>query len=148
MKIQNYTKSIKIKISTVVLRKRGKKKAEVLGHFSRTYHTSTSVAQWWKHLNWRHLPPHEKSCASSDWASVRDGSVHDCGMLFFLKRTSEDFCPSHRFHLLDQANTLTNPESAALPLCPTLIFLCCQIIEEKGNGEASITRLFFFKFSF
>ena len=44
MKIQNYTKSIKIKNLNSCL-EGGGEEAEVLGHFSRTYRTSTPVAQ-------------------------------------------------------------------------------------------------------
>lgn len=124
MKIQNYTKSIKIKSQQLSWGK--KKKAEVLGRFSRTFCTSALVAQWWKHRwvrAWRTL------CLF--WLS--DGSVHDCGVLFLKQESLCGFLSIS--HL--QTNTPTNPESAApcsVPLKSTFFFLSNGWEKRKTRG--------------
>lgn len=133
MKIQNYTKK-SIKIKSQQLSWRRKKNAEVLGRFSRTYHMSTSVAQWWKHCCiWGRLPFHETSC-SLFWLTLHVGSVH-CSISFIRFPKADKprwiLSNSHRHHLLDQINRPTNPESVALLLCPTDVIFCLKKCKEK-----------------
>lgn len=147
MKIQNYTKSIKIKSQQLSWGK--KKKAEVLGHFSRTYHTSTSVAQWWKHcwiwglcLLMRKVMPlltERLSTMGLYITAVSCSSSKQTSLGGFLSS-------SHRFHLLDQTKTPTHPESAALLLCPTDVIFFLSNNWRKRKSEASIIRLLFFFF--
>lgn len=151
MKIQNYTKSIKIKSQQLSWGKK-KKKAEVLGHFSRTYHTSTSVAQWWKHCCiWGLCLLVRKSCASSDWASVHEGSVHDCGVSFFLflksRWASVAFCPSLTGFTC--STEPTHPQTLSQLLfcshwCRLFFFLSNNWRKRKKRGIHNQTFFFFF----
>lgn len=141
MKIQNYTKSIKIKSQHL-----SGGGAEVLGRFSRTYHTSTSVAQWWKHCCIWGLCLIRKVVPLLAWAAVR----WICTWLGYLVpsrreswQASADISSiSHKSRLLDQTNTHKPWVSCSSALSHWHLFLC-QIIEEKEKSEASIIRLFF-----
>lgn len=122
-----------------------KKKAEVLGHFSRTYHTSTSIAQWWKHCCiWGFFASvWEKLCLF--WLSVCPRWVCTWLQYFVLpllkkksRWASVAFCPSLTSSTCStKTNTPTNPESAALLLAPTdvIFFFFCQRIEEKEKAR-------------
>lgn len=145
MKIQNYTKSIKIK-SQQSWGGEKKKKAEVLGRFSRTLsyehvgcpvmeallNSESSASSW------------EQLCLFLTWVSVHDGPVHDCGV--FLKADE----PRWLFVHLSPASltrpnqhTPTNPESAALLLRPTDVVFFLSNNWRKRKSEASVMRLFF-----
>lgn len=123
-----------------------KKKAEVLGRFSRTLsyehvgcpvmeallNSESSASSW------------EQLCLFLTWVSVHDGPVHDCGV--FLKADE----PRWLFVHLSPASltrpnqhTPTNPESAALLLRPTDVVFFLSNNWRKRKSEASVMRLFF-----
>lgn len=150
MKIQNYTKSIKIKSQQLSWGK--KKKAEVLGHFSRTYHTSTSIAQWWKHCCiWGLFASvWEKLCLF--WLSVCPRWVCTWLQYFVLpllkkksRWASVAFCPSLTSSTCStKTNTPTNPESAALLLAPTDVIFFFFVKELKKKKKRGIHNQTFF----
>lgn len=89
------------------------------------------------------LPPHEKSCASSDWASV-----HDCGisLFHFLKADESRWLFVHLSPVsLTWPNQHTHKPWVSCSSAPS--HWCHLFLSNnwrKRKSEASIIRLFFF----
>lgn len=142
MKIQNYTKSIKIKSQQLSCW--GEKSWSARSFFPYIY--EHVVAQWWKHccirglcLHVTKLVPLLTELLFAMWLYMTAASGYSTSQ----KQMSLGGFSS----LFRQTNTPTNPESAALLLCSTevIFFFSPSNNWRKWKGEATIIRPFLSK---